>query len=164
MVGNIQMGTKRPLSNNDLWVSIIENWGDTIKEYNHCKQEPLAVCFLKMSKYMWRTFNAMRLVHDLKVLPEYALIGLVPFEKAIPGLNPESLTESWLAYKREGKNAIPQRKIIIQKFLEYFSCDNAVMELYRDINKPFARECIKKMTEKVNAYNKRLAAKVRDQR
>jgi len=89
---------------------------------------------------MWRTFNAMRLVHDLKVLPEYVLVMLLPLKKAIPGLNPESLTESWLAYKREGKNTIPKRKIIIERFLEYFGCYNAV----KDTSQPFARECIKR--------------------
>jgi len=158
VVGNIQMGAKRPLSNIDLWVSIIENWGDTLKEYNHCKHEPLVVCFLKMSKYMWRTFNAMRLVHDLNALPRNDLIMLVRFDNAIPGLDPESLTKAWQEYKRKGKNAIPERKIIIERFLEFFECYNAV----KDLNKPFAPECIKKMTDKVNAYNVRLAAAVHD--
>ena len=58
----IELSPRTPLSVNDLWVSMIENWGESNKEYNHCKAAPLVKCFLKMSKYMWRVFSAMRLV------------------------------------------------------------------------------------------------------
>ncbi|KAL9976542.1 hypothetical protein ACROYT_G013856 [Oculina patagonica] len=43
IVGATQMKVIDPslrtsLSTNDLWVSMIENWGESIKEYNHCKE------------------------------------------------------------------------------------------------------------------------------
>lgn len=66
---------KLPLSTYDLWVSMIENWGESNKEYKHCKDDPLKKCFLKMCKYVWRMFNAMRLIRGR--MPARYLPGLV---------------------------------------------------------------------------------------
>ena len=153
VVGTIQMGGTRPLSNNDLWVSMIENWGDAIKEYNHCKNDAISVCFLKMSKYMWRVFNAMKMMHELKILPPF----VPPLNKVI---DPEALTKSWLDYKKAGRSAIPNQQIIIQRFLEFFKCIVAG----KDISKPFSPEgtCLAKMNDKINEYNKAMAFIVRD--
>ena len=53
---------KKNLTPLDYWDSMLENFGDTMKEYGHCKMEKMKseVCFVKMSKYMWRTFAAMK--------------------------------------------------------------------------------------------------------
>ena len=152
VVGTIQMGGTRPLSNNDLWVSMIENWGDAVKEYNHCKNNALAVCFLKMSKYLWRVFNAMKRMHELNILPP----SVLPFNKVI---DPEALTKAWVDYKKAGRSAIPNQKILIQRFLEFFKCFVAV----KDIFKPLSLECLSKMNNKINEYNKALASIVRDE-
>ena len=51
---------------NDYWVSILENWADTVKEYNReCaeKNALIAVCLPKMSKYFWRMLDAMFAAH-----------------------------------------------------------------------------------------------------
>ena len=59
-MGAIQMNwidesLKTSLSTNDLWVSMIENWGEANKEYNHCDLKrrpgyrPIKECFLQMS-------------------------------------------------------------------------------------------------------------------
>ena len=147
------MGGTRPLTNNDLWVSMIENWGDAVKEYNHCKNDAIAVCFLKMSKYMWRVFNATKIMYDRGILPKFVL----PFNKVI---DPEALTKAWLDYKKAGRSAIPNQQILIQKFLESFQCFVAV----KDISKPFSPEgtCLAKMNAKINEYNKALASVVQD--
>ena len=47
---------------NDYWVSLLENWADTVKEYNReckAKSAPITVCLPKMSKYFWRLLDAM---------------------------------------------------------------------------------------------------------
>jgi hypothetical protein len=47
---------------NDYWTSILENWADSIKEYNKecvAKQALITVCLPKMSKYFWRMLDAM---------------------------------------------------------------------------------------------------------
>ena len=156
VVGTIQMGGTRPLTNNDLWVSMIENWGDAVKEYNHCKNDAIAVCFLKMSKYMWRVFNAIKIMYELKILPRLA-VPPSPFNKVI---DPEALTKAWLDYKKAGRSAIPNQQILIQKFLEFFQCFVAA----KDISKPFSPEgtCLSKMNDKINEYNKALASIVQD--
>ena len=69
VVGGMQLKTiggqnNNALSTHDLWVSMIENWGESNKEYNHCRQDPLTKCLLKMSKYLLRMFNAMRLLRS----------------------------------------------------------------------------------------------------
>ena len=154
VVGKIQLGGTRPLSDTDLWVSMIENWGDAVKVYNHSSKDPVAVCFLKMSKYLWRVFNAMKLMHDLKVIPSYA-VSSKPFYKVF---DPESLTKAWLEYKKIGKSAIPNQQILIQKFLEYFLCDVTV----KDTSKPLTEDCLVKMNAKISDYNEVLASIVRD--
>ena len=66
------MKVKSRLTPLDYWTSMMENWGDTLKEYKHCKAKS-EVCLVKMSKYMTRTFNSMveiraaLAVTDLKV-------------------------------------------------------------------------------------------------
>ena len=53
-----------PLLTYDLWVSMIENWEDVNKEYQHCEDpnDFVVECLNKMSGYLSRMFNAMRLV------------------------------------------------------------------------------------------------------
>ena len=140
------------LTDSDLWVSMIENWGEANKEYNHCGEIPLEECFLKMSKYMWRVFNAMRLIRDR--LPPKAKPGLVHFGEKFR--DPEFAMKMWLDYKKQGKTAIPKQKSNVKDFLAQFGCDKAVF------GKPFSPTCISKMNDKVNAYNKKLAGLVTD--
>ena len=154
VVGTIQMGGTRPLSDTDLWVSMIENWGDALKEYNHCSKDSVAVCFLKMSKYLWRVFSAIKSMHDLKMIPPGSRSPL-PFYKVF---DPESLTKAWLEYKKIGKSAIPNQQILIQKFLEYFFCDVTV----KDTSKPLTPGCLAKVNAKISDYNEVLASIVRD--
>ena len=156
VVGGTQMkvvDTSKSLSTNDLWVSMIENWGEANKEYNHCNKAPLEECFLKMSKYMWRMFNAMNLVRER--LPPNARVGLVHFGEHFA--DPEYAMKMWLDYKKQGKTAIPKQKANVQMFLRQFHCDKAVL------GTPFSPTCISKMNDQVNAYNNKLAGLVTDQ-
>ena len=147
----VNMATE--LSTNDLWVSMIENWGETNKEYGHCRGKPVEVCFLKMSKYMWRMFHAMKLVRD--AIPAQTKPGLVHFtEEAFA--DPEYAMRMWLDYKKQGKAAIPKHQKKVIEFLRQFNCNKAA------IGQPLSPTCMSKINDKVNAYNKRLAALVTD--
>ena len=85
----------RSLSTEDLWVSMIENWGEANKEYHHCEEEryPLEKCLLKSSKYLWRMFNAMKFIRGR--LPANEIDGLVQFD-AEDFSNPEYAASKWL--------------------------------------------------------------------
>lgn len=155
VVGGTQMkvvNMATELSTNDKWVSMIENWGETNKEYVHCRTEPVEVCFLKMSKYMWRMFHAMKLVRG--AIPAQAKAGLVHFGEAFA--DPEYAMRMWLDYKKKGKTAVTQHEHKVIEFLRQFNCDKATL------GKPLSETCISKMNDKVNAYNVKLAATVSD--
>ena len=164
VVGNNQMKVNIPLTTEDLWVSMLENWGESNKEYNDCKNDPMEQCLLKMSKYMKRMFNAMRLV--LERLPESNRLGLLDFPDfsiiTDPKFafkrfsNPEFAFETWLGYKKDGKPAIPPENMEgLRECLRQFQCDLAVK--LAGSNKPLPAACISRINDKVNAYNVRLA-------
>ena len=141
------------LSDLDLWVSMIENWGESNKEYNHNKNDPMETCFLKMSKYMWRTFNAMRLLRDR--IPASLNKGtLIHFGDQYK--DPEFAMKMWLDYKKQGKTVIPKYKKNVKAFLTQFGCNAAVF------GRPISPDCLSKMNDKVNEYNVKLAAMVKD--
>ncbi len=151
----IDTSPKTPLSTTDLWVSLIENWGESNKEYNHCKKDPLEECFLKMTKYMWRMFSAMKLVRDR--IPPPQRPGLVHFGEKYK--DPEFSMRMWLDYKKQGKRAIPKQLENVKQFLTQFGCEGAV----KKSGEPFPPTCISKMNDKVNAYNVKLAGLLADE-
>ena len=152
----IDLSPRSPLSIKDLWVSMIENWGESNKEYNHCKTDPLVKCFLKMSKYMWRVFNAMRLVRA-RLPNEAKLKKVVRFGEQFG--DPEYAMAMWLRYKKQGGGAIPDDDIkAVKSFLLQFECNKAV----RNMQAPIPPTCIIKMNAKINDYNKALASLVTD--
>ena len=81
-----------PLLTYDLWVSMIENWGDVNKEYQHCEDpnDFVVECLNKMSGYLSKMFNAMRLV--CVRLPSRSSQGLLAF--GTPD-DPEAATLQW---------------------------------------------------------------------
>ena len=81
-----------PLLTYDLWVSMIENWGDVNKEYKHCEDpnDFVVECLNKMSGYLSRMFNVMRLV--CVHLPSRSSQGLLAF--GTPD-DPEAATLQW---------------------------------------------------------------------
>ena len=150
VVGNTQMKILpiESISTEDLWVSMIENWGETNKEYNHCQNDPFEVCFVKMCKYLWRVFDAMKVLRSKIPAPKKP--GLVHFwEEGFA--NPGYAMDEWIKYKRQGKAAISTSSTEIATFLRQFGCTEEAP------GKQFSQDCLKKINEKVNAYNVRLA-------
>ena len=144
------------LSTEDLWVSMIENWGEANKEYHHCEESPLEVCLLKSSKYMWRMFSAMKFIRGR--LPTDKTYGLVQFD-AEDFSNPEYAAKVWMGYRKQGKREIPTCiKCIedVRQFFKQFHCDSVAF------GERFSSACISKMNDKVNAYNLILAGLVTD--
>ena len=139
-----------PLSTYDLWVSMIENWGEVNKEYKHCKLISVAECLMKMSKYLSRMFDAMRVIRSSR-LPKKDREELLDFGTTD---DPEFVTDLLLRYRRSGKKLSPADKQFVERFLKKFECG-----LNRDL-RDFKSNCLKNIQIKVNAYNKKLAAKV----
>ena len=154
VVGRNQMKVNTPLTTEDLWVSMLENWGESNKEYQHCKNDPMEQCFLKMSKYMARMFNAMRLV--LEHIPVSNRLGLLNFKEVTGFSNPEFAFQMWLGYKKDGKTAIPPENMEgLKECLRTFECYRAVQQA--GFYKRLPADCISKIFTIVNAYNVRLA-------
>ena len=141
-----------PLLTYDLWVSMIENWGDANKEYAHCGPNVfIAACLNKMSKYLYRMFNAMRLVRVR--LPSRSRQGLLAFGTTD---DPESATQKW---RREGANADAESYYL---FLKKFECNAMInTETKRVVaNTRLSMNCMTNINNKVNAYNIKLAGLV----
>ena len=142
-----------PLSTYDLWVSMIENWGEANKECKHCRNISVAKCLMKMSKYLSRMFDAMRVIRRSR-LPEKDRKGLLDFGTVD---DPEFVTDLLLRYRRSGKELSPAANQFVTLFLKKFKCNifNSQLSYFRS-------DCLKKIHEKVNAYNKKLAADVNE--
>ena len=138
-----------PLSTYDLWVSMIENWGEANKEYKHCGKISVAKCLMKMSKYLSRMFDAMRVIHRSR-LPKKDRKGLLDFGTTD---DPEFVTDFLLRYKRRGKKLPAAANHFVTGFLEKFKCNTQSENLLN---------CLKKIHKEVNAYNKKLAANVNE--
>ena len=139
-----------PLSTYDLWVSMIENWGEANKECKHCKDISVAKCLMQMSKYLSRMFDAMRVIRSSR-LPKKDREGLLDFGTID---DPEFVTDLLLRYRRSGKKLPPAANQFVELFLKKFNCD-----LKGDLPH-FQSDCLKNIQIKVSAYNKKLAAKV----
>ena len=141
-----------PLLTYDLWVSMIENWGDANKEYAHCGPNVLiAACLNKMSKYLWRMFNAMRLVRVR--LPSRSSQGLLAFGTTD---DPEPATLQW---RRKGQAIEPKS---YYNFLKKFHCTGMVNVAAEApaANQRLSMTCMTKINNVMEAYNARLAALV----
>lgn len=139
-----------PLSTYDLWVSMIENWGEANKEYQHCGNIPVADCLMKMSKYLSRMFDAMRVIRRTR-LPKKDRKGLLDFGST---KDPELAINLLLRYKRSGEGFSPIAQQLLPGFLQQFDCKNVSND------RKFPEACLKNIHDAVNAYNKVLAAKV----
>ena len=140
-----------PLSTYDLWVSMIENWGEANKECKHCKlMISVAECLMKMSKYLSRMFDAMRVIRSSR-LPKEDREGLLDFGTID---DPEFVTDLLLRYRRSGDKLSPAAYQFVDLFLKKFACG-----LNGNLSN-FQSDCLKKIQIEVNAYNKKLAAKV----
>ena len=142
-----------PLSTYDLWVSMIENWGEANKECKHCRNISVAKCLMKMSKYLSRMFDAMRVIRSSR-LPKKDREGLLDFGTTD---DPEFVTDLLLRYRRSGKELSPAANQFVTLFLKKFK-----WSIFNPRLSYFRWDCLKKIHEKVNAYNKKLAANVNE--
>ena len=142
-----------PLSTYDLWVSMIENWGEANKESKHCRNISVAKCLMKMSKYLSRMFDAMRVIRRSR-LPKKDREGLLDFGTTD---DPEFVTHLLLRYRKSGKELSPAANQFVMLFLKKFNCN-----IFNSQLSYFRWDCLKKIHEKVNAYNKKLAANVNE--
>ena len=158
VVGAIQIkwideSLRTSLSTNDLWVSMIENWGEVNKEYNHCDlkenpgYKPIKECFLLMSKYMWRVLDAMRLLQER--LPERDAERV----RFSPYIDPQYIMKMWLRYKKEGKTDFSNDEENVRVFLKEFGCKEPSDVMRGE----FTVDCLKKIHDKVCRYNEILA-------
>jgi hypothetical protein len=155
VVGDLQMHSavvKDTTTVMDYWVSMIENWADANKEYEHCSELKVEACLLKMSKYLRRTFHAMKSIY--KILsripnPGNALkaVKLAPEYSLQPGTDPEIITLDWVSRHRGSKDEIPDFPNNIKPFLQSVGCDKQAA------NVALSFDCMKSIQSKVMAYN-----------
>ena len=128
VVGVLQLSlSKTSLTMMDFWMSMIENWADANKVPGHC-QNSAETCILAMSKYLFRTFNAMKEIHFMLTKPIHVYNALPkPIKTFLSkysifgGENdPEVLTKQWVAKYKGKATEIPYD--VMMKFLKIFNC------------------------------------------
>jgi hypothetical protein len=126
---------------------MIENWGETNKEFNHCKDKILEECLLKMSKYMWRMFAAMKCIRGS--IPRRKRGKLVSFAGT---KNPETMMSYWLeVYKRRGVNKVSSNEDFVKYFFLVLDCPN------ERLGQKLSYDCMKSINNKVDIYNRKMA-------
>lgn len=147
----------RLMSSNDYWVSMLENWADSVKEYNReCVKQGLAVavCLPRMSKYLWRMLDAMYKVR-LRLRKELQQ-NLADVDKR--GSGARTIVANWLDnVKRKGLHAIPQNEAKLNApqsnldvFLQTFKCPK--LNRYD----PLTQGCMDAIQAEIRKYNRRL--------
>ena len=154
VVGDLQMHSavvKEGTTVMDYWASMIENWADSNKEYEHCTELKVEACLLKMSKYLRRTFHAMKSIYNiLSRIPNPAnalkAVGLLPVYPVQPGQDPEKISLDWVSLR--GKyDKIPNFAKNIKPFLDTVGCRDQLADKSLDF------ECMKKIQAQVMFYN-----------
>lgn len=152
VVGDTQMHSQIVKSTTtvmDYWVSMIENWADSNKEFEHCSELKVEACLLKMSKYLRRTFHAMKNIFNIstrtpnpgnalraaRLLPEY------------PQPDPEVISLKWVSAFRGKKDEIPEFKKNIKPFLDAVGCSAQRERTALDF------DCMKSIQAKVMSFN-----------
>lgn len=156
VVGVLQLNmSKSSLTMMDYWVSMIENWADANKASKHCVGSA-ETCLLTMSKYLYRTFNAMKEIHFMLVNPIRVRNALLrPIKMFLPkypifgGENdPEVLTREWIAKYKGKANEIPYYDIA-KAFLMKVGCT----EQEQPPAQSFSKSCLDKIENLVEAYD-----------
>jgi hypothetical protein len=158
VVGGLQMKNEliqKTTTVMDYWVSMIENWADANKEYNHCVDLNVEACLVKMSKYLQRTFDAMKRIY--KVLSRIPNPGnaLSPAKLQNPiqkKVDPEKITSEWNNNFRGEPDKIPDFAKSIKPFLQSVGCNKQAA------NVALSSDCMKSIERKVMAYNKLLVS------
>ncbi|EDO29524.1 predicted protein [Nematostella vectensis] len=142
----------------DFWTSMLENWGDSIKEHHHCTSDNINVeaCLVKMSKYLWRLFLAMDKIKGLLGSDASTLMDIKPAH---------DLMSHWLYdLKKKGAGSIPATERIdlsapakdyLPVFLGFFQCSNDRR------GQKLSEKCMEKIQNKVNTFHVTLALQIK---
>ena len=137
VVGVLQLKvlTNTELTIMDYWVSMIENWADANKVYNHCKAENISLgpCLLSMTKYLFRTFNATKEIHYRLTSPVKTVFNILnqrtkKLKKGNSGVNFGSkndlsvLTQNWIAKYKGQETEVPIDEI--KRFSVILKCEH----------------------------------------
>ena len=108
---------------------------------------------MKMSKYLSRMFDAMRVIRRSR-LPKKDREGLLDFGTTD---DPEFVTHLLLRYRKSGKELSPAANQFVMLFWKKFNCN-----IFNPHLSYFWWDCLKKIHNEVNTYNKKLAANVNE--
>ena len=81
VVGVLQMRDPRiesKITILDLWCSLLENWGDSLKEFKHATESkiPASNTLIKMSKYLFRTWKTASKIKTSIMLTDVTVTNL----------------------------------------------------------------------------------------
>lgn len=164
VVGVLQLNiSKSTLTVMDYWVSMIENWADANKALNHCVGSA-ETCLLTMSKYLFRTFNAMKGIHLTLVNPvgvrNALLEPIKKFLRKYPIFGGDSdlevLTRQWVAIYKGKANELPY-KAAAKLFLKKVGCTEQEQPPATSLSKA----CLGRIEKLVEAYDHLLVTTTR---
>lgn len=158
VVGNLQMGTYHSITMIDCWVSMLENWADTVREYRIKCAIPgktVVACLPKISKQMWRMLHAMHRIYQ--GLPSSLKHDLTKMDNS-GNSGVRSIMKHWLNnVKRKGLDKIPandprlnHQTSNLNKFKTVFKCTYLVP------HKKFPVSCMNAIHAEIRKYNRRL--------
>ncbi len=165
VVGVIQLkkeGIKQGMTIMDYWVSMIENWADANKAFRHCGSKNAKKCLLSMTKYLYRTFDAMKtirntlyntraLINKLKI----AFVGEDPpytlptYPDDDTNCEPLKLTKFWVAEYKGKVSEIPEKPA--SKFLSAVGCSS--LDPPQATSTPLTQQCMDKIQALVKSFD-----------
>ncbi|CAB3999776.1 Hypothetical predicted protein [Paramuricea clavata] len=137
----------------DAWVSMLENWADSVKEFKReCETKGLLVaqCLPKMSKNLLRTLAAMKTIW--KSLPDQ--IEGNSMKADLAKITPSTVVNWYLNVQRKGLDELPSsEQYNFKLFLTTFKCPENLK--FTDDNIAF-HKCLDAIQNEVRKYNRRL--------
>lgn len=155
VVGWTQMrdnGIKDNITPLDLWTSMLENWGNSMREWNLCmhskvgERQVAEECLVRMSKYMWRTFLTMKDIYG--VLDEKN--GLKDISSV------EESMRNWLYNLKKAGEMKITKEGEVKNFMDFFGCNPAT----DGVGKVISEDCIDRIFDYIKPYSFRLMALV----
>ena len=155
VVGVLQLHlSKTSLTVMDLWMSMIENWADANKVAAQC-QHRAEICLPAMSKYLFRTFNAMKQIHFALLNPisvRNALnktIKIYLSKSSIFGGEDdlEVLTGEMVRQYKGNPSGMPYN--VMMRFLMKVGCNGMEQPQFE----PLSKSCMDKIEKLVEVYD-----------
>ncbi len=168
VVGVIQLKdreVKQGMTIMDYWVSMIENWADANKKFRYCLTKNANVCLLTMTKYLYRTFDALKiirntlyytpaLINKLKIAfvgedPPYTLPTYPQHDR---DNDPQKLTKYWVDEYKGHRSDIPEEEA--SEFFSAVGCSS--LDPPQATNTPLTQQCMDKIQALVKSFDKLL--------